>query len=34
MRNLTDTQYFDRYAESAESMTMPGEEQQRHFIDF
>lgn len=34
IRNLTDTQYFDRYAESAESHTHPTEDQQRHFTDF
>ena len=26
IRNLVDTQYFDRYAESQESHTMPNEE--------
>ena len=34
IRNLVDTQYFDRYAESQESHTMPTDEQQRHFTDF
>ena len=34
VKNLVDTQYFDRYAESAESFTMPGEEAQKHFHDF
>jgi len=34
IRNLTDTQYFDRYAESNESYTMPTDDQQKHFLDF
>ncbi len=34
VRNLCDTQYFDRYAESAESHTNPTDDQQRHFADF
>jgi hypothetical protein len=34
IKNLVDTQYFDRYAESAESLTMPTEEQQKFFHDF
>jgi len=34
IRNLVDTQYFDRYAESQESHTMPTDEQQKHFVDF
>jgi len=34
IRNLIDTQYFDRYAESAESQTMPNDDQQKNFVDF
>ena len=34
IRNLVDTQYFDRYAESQESHTMPTDDQQRYFVDF
>ena len=34
IRNLVDTQYFDRYAESQESHTMPTDDQQKYFIDF
>ena len=34
IRHPTDTKYFDRYAESAETPSMPSAEQQRHFVDF
>ena len=34
IRNVMDTQYFDRYAESQESDTQLPDEQQKHFTDF
>lgn len=34
IKDQSDTQYFDRYAESTQTPSLPSRDQQRHFIDF
>jgi hypothetical protein len=34
IKNQSDTQYFDRYAESTATPSLPSRDQQSHFCDF